>query len=111
MKSPKWQAVLLVTLVRFASSQLGQTLGECARVAHLAPGLLPVGLGLLPSQQARVAEELGALLQAGAAVDRDGPARHPQAPPQAHLATKTLPPQSQSPTSPIDAALRPSWRV
>jgi hypothetical protein len=97
MKSPKWQAVLLVTIVRFAGSQLGQTLGECARVVHLAPGLLPAGLGLLPSQQARVAEELGALLRAGAAVDEDGPARHPQALPQAHLAAKTLPPPDPLP--------------
>jgi hypothetical protein len=74
----KVSAALLVTIVRFASSQLGQALRECARVVHLAPGLLPTGLGLLPSQQARVAEELRALLRVGAAVDEDGPAPNPQ---------------------------------
>jgi hypothetical protein len=78
MRWPKWQAALLATIVRFASSQLGQALGECVRLVHLAPGLLPAGLGLLPSQQARVAEELRALLQAAAAVDEDGPPSHPQ---------------------------------
>ncbi|UCH86860.1 MAG: hypothetical protein JSU97_00080 [Dehalococcoidia bacterium] len=78
MKWPNWQAALLVTIVRFANSRLGQALGECARVVHLAPGLLPAGLGLLPSQQEGVAEEFRALLQAGASVDEDGPARDPQ---------------------------------
>lgn len=78
MKWPKWQAALLVIIVRFANSQLGQALRECARVVHLAPGLLPMGLGLLPSQQARVVEEFRALLQADATVDEDGQARHPQ---------------------------------
>jgi hypothetical protein len=71
-------AALLATIVRFASSQLGQALREYARVVHLAPGLLPAGLGLLPSQQAKVAEEFRALLQAGAAVGEDGPAPNPQ---------------------------------
>jgi hypothetical protein len=71
-------AALLVTIVRFASSQLSQALKEYARVVHLAPGLLPAGLGLLPSQQAEVAEEFRALLQAGAAVAEDGPAPNPQ---------------------------------
>jgi len=78
MKWPKWQAALLATIVRFANSQLGQALRECAGVVHLAPGLLPAGLGLPSSQQARVAEELRTLLQAGAAVDEDGSVRHPQ---------------------------------
>lgn len=78
MKWPKWQAALLVIIVRFANSQLGQALRECARVVHLAPGLLPAGLGLLPSQQAKVAEEFRALLHADATVDEDGQARHPQ---------------------------------
>ncbi|GAG22689.1 unnamed protein product, partial [marine sediment metagenome] len=55
MKWPKWQAALLAIIVRFANSQLGQGLRECAGVVHLAPGLLPAGLGLPPSQQARVA--------------------------------------------------------
>ena len=77
MEWQKWQAALLATTARFAGSQLGQALGECARVVHLAPGLLPAGLGLLPSQQAGVAEEFRALLQAGAAVDEDGPTCHP----------------------------------
>jgi hypothetical protein len=74
----KVSAALLVTVLRFVNSQLGQALRGYARVVHLAPGLLPAGLGLLPGQQARVAEELRALLQDGAAVDEDGPARHSQ---------------------------------
>jgi hypothetical protein len=88
----KCQAALLVTIVRFANSQLGQALKEYTRVIRLAPALLPAGLGLLPSQQAEVAEELRALLQAATTVDEDSPARHPQASPQANLAAKTLPP-------------------
>jgi len=71
-------AALLVTIVRFLNGQLGQTLREYARLIHLAPALLPAGLGLLPSQQANVAEELRALLQVGATVDQKALADHPQ---------------------------------
>jgi hypothetical protein len=68
----------LVTIVRFLNGPLGQTLRECARLIHLAPALLPAGLGLLPSQQANVAEELRALLQDAAAVDQKALADQPQ---------------------------------
>ncbi|MCJ7745206.1 MAG: hypothetical protein MUP40_02825 [Actinobacteria bacterium] len=74
MKQPKWHAALLATTGRLANSQLGQALRQCAQVIHLAPGLLPAGLGLLPSQQEKVAEELEALFQPHAAVDEEGPA-------------------------------------
>jgi hypothetical protein len=74
VKQPRWQAALLVTTGRLANSQLGQALRQCAQVIHLAPGLLPVGLGLLPSQQEKVAEELEALLQAHTIVDEEAPA-------------------------------------
>lgn len=73
----KWQAALLSTFFRLANSQLGRALRDCALIVHLAPGLLPAGLGLLPSQQAKVAEELGVLLKAGPAVDEDGLAGQP----------------------------------
>ena len=76
MKQAGWQAALLAPIGRFANSQLGQALRECAQVIHLAPGLLPTGLGLLPSQQAKVAEELGVLLQAHTTVDKEGLAGH-----------------------------------
>ena len=76
MKQPGWQVALLVTIGRLANSQLGQALRQCAQVVHLAPGLLPAGLGLLPSQQAKVAEELGVLLQAHTTVDEEHPAGH-----------------------------------
>lgn len=60
----------LVTIARFASSQLGQTLREYTRLIQLAAALLPTGLGLSPSQQANAAEELRALLQDAASVDQ-----------------------------------------
>jgi len=78
MEWPKCQAAPAATISRFANSRLGQTLREYARLIHLAPALLPAGLGLLPSQQANVAEELRALLQAGATVDQKALADHPQ---------------------------------
>jgi len=76
VKQPRWRAALLVTTGRLANSQLGQALKQCAQVIHLAPGLLPAGLGLLPSQQEKVAEELGALLQPHTTVDEKGLASH-----------------------------------
>lgn len=78
MERQKWQAAVLAAFVRFANTQLGQALREYAQVIHLAPALLPSGLGLLPSQQAKVAEELRALLQAATTVDQKGLVGHPQ---------------------------------
>jgi hypothetical protein len=61
---------------RFANSRLGQVLREYAQVIHLAPALLPAGLGLLPADQAKIAEEFRVLLQGGTTVDEQGLAGH-----------------------------------
>lgn len=61
-----------MTILRFANERWGEILREYARVIPLAPGLLPLGLGLVLSQQAEVAEELRGLFEAGSTVDKEG---------------------------------------
>jgi len=78
MEWPKCQAALLATILRLANSRLGRAVRDCARVIHLAPALLPAGLGLLPGQQANAAEEFRALLQGGSTVDQKAQASQPQ---------------------------------